>query len=161
MKSKESWIIINPKSGGGNANSQKQLILEKAVEMGWQGKYIVTSASKSGKYWVKEAIRSGIQQIIIGGGDGTIREVLKPIAEGKLTLGIIPLGTGNVLAKNLEIPLDIEQAIKVALHGKIKDIDMGEANGNYFGVVAGMGVDVDVSATDGCAVASGWLVDWT
>jgi phosphoglycolate phosphatase len=144
MKSKESWIIINPKSGGGNANSQKQLILEKAVEMGWQGKYLVTSESKNGKYWVKEAIRLGIRQIIIGGGDGTIRDILKPVVEGKLTLGIIPLGTGNVLAKNLEIPLDIEQAIKVALHGEVKVIDMGEANGNYFGVVSGMGVDVDM-----------------
>lgn len=90
---------------------------------------------------------AGSDLIMIAGGDGTINEVINGVLSSgsqstkNIPLAIIPLGTANVLARELDIPLDIEEAIGFALRGNARRISLGRINGHYFSLMAGIGFD--------------------
>lgn len=77
---------------------------------------------------------------ILGGGDGTFNTAAPALMETGLTLGILPLGTGNDLARTLGIPLDLEGAVKVILEGAPHRIDLGDVNGQPFFNVSSLGL---------------------
>ena len=79
-----------------------------------------------------EAARSDAEVIVAAGGDGTIDGIAAALAETGKVLGVIPLGTFNLLARRLNIPLDLEAALEVALSGRIATINVGEVNGRVF-----------------------------
>ncbi len=81
---------------------------------------------------LKEAVGQGFDAIVIGGGDGTIATAAAICADADVPLGILPLGTMNMLAKDLHVPLDLAQAIEALGKGEIRTIDMGEVNGEVF-----------------------------
>ncbi len=83
--------------------------------------------------------------VIVGGGDGTLNGIVDSLVETKLTLGILPLGTANDLARTLNIPLNLADACNVIAKGKTKNIDLGYVNGKYFFNVASMGLSVDIT----------------
>ena len=78
--------------------------------------------------------------MIACGGDGTVRAVLEAIAGSNATLGVVPLGTGNLLASNLGIPTGLE-AVPTAVAGQTRRLDVGTVNGERFAVMAGVGFD--------------------
>lgn len=89
--------------------------------------------------------RNNIDKVVIAGGDGTVMETLPVLIEHpEVPVGLIPLGTGNLLAKNLHIPLDVESAIEVILKGKTLPIDLGKIEGHIFVVNAGVGLDAEI-----------------
>ena len=82
---------------------------------------------------------------MVCGGDGTVREVCAELAGTGIPVGIIPAGTGNLLARNLDIPLYLRAAIDVALNGQDRAIDLVEVGGDgiedtHFMVMAGHGL---------------------
>lgn len=77
----------------------------------------------------REALPRGI---LVGGGDGTIRTAASVLAGSKVPLGVLPLGTLNHFAKDLGVPLEIEQAIEVFAHGNVARIDLGVVNDEIF-----------------------------
>lgn len=91
---------------------------------------------------VRKAVEAGADLILVWGGDGTVQRAVDELAgvDGP-TLGIVPAGTANLLATNLGIPIDLEQAVQVALHGDRRAIDVGRVNGEHFAVMAGCGFD--------------------
>lgn len=137
-------IIVNPASGKGDSRKRLEEIKRAAEKRGWKGDFYETTKEIPGKKIVEKAIKKGAKHIIIGGGDGSIMEILEILRKHKVTLGIIPLGTGNLLARNLSIPLTVEEALDVALFGKERRIDIGKANETHFSVVAGMGLDAQI-----------------
>ncbi|RJR45401.1 MAG: lipid kinase [Desulfobacteraceae bacterium] len=86
-----------------------------------------------------------IDRIILGGGDGTMNHAAGPILKSGLSLGIIPLGTANDLARTLGIPLSIEGACEVIADGRIRKIDLGRVNGRLFFNVAHIGLGAEVT----------------
>jgi YegS/Rv2252/BmrU family lipid kinase len=90
---------------------------------------------------VKEAIELGADLIFIWGGDGSVQRCVDAAAGAPVTLAILPAGTANLLANNLGIPIDLEQAVDVGLHGSDHTIDIGTMNGEHFAVMAGIGMD--------------------
>jgi YegS/Rv2252/BmrU family lipid kinase len=82
--------------------------------------------------YVSEAIDSGADVIVAGGGDGTVSSVVNLIAEKSVVLGVLPLGSLNHLAKDLNIPLDLDEAVDVICEGKTMAMDLGEVNGRFF-----------------------------
>jgi diacylglycerol kinase (ATP) len=94
---------------------------------------------------IQRAIAAGCERIIVGGGDGTLSGVMEAFANQRITLGVLPLGTGNDLARTLEIPLDLGGAARVIAAGQIARIDLGCANGRYFINTLSMGVSDEVS----------------
>ena len=138
-------FIINPKSG---------LKLNKLVE-----KKIVNYFSKTEhRYFIeytkypgnaKEIVikysQKGFKNFIAVGGDGTIREIATFLVGKDLNLGVIPCGSGNGFARNLLIPLDIDDAIKRIINAKITKVDVGICNSNIFLVTAGVGFDAHIA----------------
>jgi diacylglycerol kinase (ATP) len=141
-KSKNALIIINPVSGLGNPKERRKLIEESAKKLGWEGEIAETTLKKTAKHITEKAINKGTKHIVVCGGDGTIMEVLKAAFKKPVKIGVVPLGTGNLFARNLKIPNDTKDAIEVALFGQVQKIDVGDANGNFFSITTSMGVDV-------------------
>ncbi len=140
----KATLIVNPVSGKGDTTNRRKIITELATNLGWYGDYVETTRYLSAFQVAKKEASKGTKHIIVCGGDGTIREVLQAVTNKKIAVGIVPLGTGNLLAKNLSLPLDVEEALKVALVGNHKPIDVGVANGEYFSIIAGIGLDAEI-----------------
>ncbi len=97
--------------------------------------------------------------VLASGGDGTITACVAGVAGTGTPLGVLPCGTGNLLARNLGVPLDLNAAITVALTGNDRSLDVGEANGHTFVVMAGLGFDAVMLAgtSDLLKKHAGWL----
>jgi diacylglycerol kinase family enzyme len=80
----------------------------------------------------REAVRSGADAVIAGGGDGTIRCVASHLAGGPVPLGVLPLGTLNHFARDLGIPVEIPAAVHLIGEGTARAHDLGEVNGEVF-----------------------------
>jgi diacylglycerol kinase (ATP) len=107
----------------------------------------IDRAKQAGKAICKLADR-GVNRVLVWGGDGTVRRCVGEAVGGKLarrvpgfSLGLLPAGTGNLLAGNLGIPDTLDEALDIALWGEPKPIDVGEVNGRHFAVMAGTGFD--------------------
>lgn len=79
--------------------------------------------------------------VVAVGGDGTINEVARGLLHSKTALGIIPMGSGNGLARHLQIPMNFRKAIEIIKKARTQPIDAGEINGKVFFVTAGIGFD--------------------
>ena len=84
--------------------------------------------------------------MLASGGDGTITACVSGVAGTGVPLGVLPCGTGNLLARNLGLPLSLDEALAVALAGADRRLDVGTANGRPFVVMAGMGFDAQLLA---------------
>jgi diacylglycerol kinase family enzyme len=81
---------------------------------------------------IREAIREGARRVLVAGGDGSIGTAAGALAESGVELAILPSGTLNHLAKDLRLPLDLAQAARVALHGRVVNVDGATVNGRFF-----------------------------
>lgn len=91
------------------------------------------------------ARRDACDLVVVGGGDGSLNAAAQGLIDTRLPLGVLPLGTGNDLARTLGLPLDPLKAAQVILDGRIRDIDVGEVNGRPFFNVASLGLSVEVA----------------
>jgi diacylglycerol kinase family enzyme len=116
---------------------------------------LATTAQEPGALQARQALAQNCNLLMIAGGDGTLRSVLEAVAGQDISIAIIPRGTGNVLARNLGIPLgSISKAVRLAIEGADRSIDLGKVtmtfahNGaqesHVFGVMAGIGLDAKI-----------------
>jgi len=89
--------------------------------------------------------QSGIDRVLVAGGDGTLNAVLQGLVGTNLPLGILPVGTANNLARTLRIPSSLREAAQVAAHGSRRAIDLGWVNGRYFFTTASIGLSVGIT----------------
>ena len=90
---------------------------------------------------VRKALAHDADLIFIWGGDGMVQRCVDVLAGSDAAVAIVPAGTANLLATNLGIPKDIEQAVEIGLSGRSRRIDVGRINGERFAVMAGAGLD--------------------
>ena len=112
--------------------------------------FIPTDKASQGSKAAKAALADGHKKILVAGGDGTLRKVVQEVAGSGAAVGILPIGTGNILARNLKLPLSLEASVKRALAGNPYEIDLGQArlvreDGSLeeylFTGIAGVGMD--------------------
>jgi diacylglycerol kinase (ATP) len=89
----------------------------------------------------RKVVANGAELLFIWGGDGSVQRCVDAIAGLAVSLAILPAGTANLLASNLKIPIDLEGAVDVGLHGDRRRLDVGVLNGERFAVMAGVGFD--------------------
>jgi len=89
----------------------------------------------------RDAVAQGFEAVIVVGGDGTVNEVINGIVGKNVTLGILPSGGSNVLARELRIPMNMVEAAKVLSKKNKRRIDLGVINGRYFSMMASCGYD--------------------
>jgi YegS/Rv2252/BmrU family lipid kinase len=133
-----------------------------AVRGGWQPEFLVTQKADAGTTAAREAATSGVDLVVAAGGDGTVRGCAEGLAGTGVPLGIVPLGTGNLLARTLGIPAHHKAALSIALGGSgaaTEDhvIDLATADGTPFTAMAGMGLDATVVAATRLKHHLGWL----
>jgi len=90
------------------------------------------------------AVATDAPRVWVAGGDGSIHSVLPALTHASTALGVIPWGTGNILARELGIPLNWRRAVRALLRGTVRTLDAGRANGRVFCLFAGVGFDAEV-----------------
>jgi len=136
-------FIVNPNAGSKNkAKYTKliQLIKSNDAHSIWE-----TTEPLEAVDFAKKALGQGATRIIAVGGDGTINEVASVLVGKSIALGIIPVGSGNGLARHLNIPLNYKKAFQKALVGATIKIDVGHINNRPFFCTAGVGFDAAVA----------------
>lgn len=119
-------------------------------KLSFEPTFIATDKTSQGAKAAKTALADGNKKILVAGGDGTLRRVVQELAGSSAAIGILPMGTGNILARNLKLPLTLDAAVKRAVTGKPYEIDLGQArvirnDGSLeeylFTGIAGIGMD--------------------
>ncbi|MGO0575635.1 diacylglycerol/lipid kinase family protein [Ornithinimicrobium panacihumi] len=116
-------IVVNP-----TKFEQPDRVKGRAQEIcgrhGWELMWLETTAEDTGTGQTREAIEAGVDLVCPLGGDGTVRTVASELAGGEVPMGLLPGGTGNLLARNLELPVDsLERCLEIALTGQDVPID--------------------------------------
>ncbi len=86
-----------------------------------------------------------VDRVIVAGGDGSISHAVQVLAEVRLALAILPLGTANNLARTVGVPLDLEDAIATAAGAHRRTVDLGRVNGRWFCTTASIGLSVQIT----------------
>ncbi len=120
---------------------------------------VATTPQDPGEGQARDAAAGGAQLVLVAGGDGTVRAAAQGLAHTGVPLGILPQGTGNLLARNLGLPQDEDEALDVALQGAERTLDLGRLDdGTAFTVMAGAGLDALMmrEAPEGLKSVLGW-----
>ena len=142
-------ILINPRAGvrRGDAAAQRVELARAALrDHGADGEVVVTDGRGRGRAAARELRAQGVDTVVVWGGDGTVNEVASQLVGGGVTLGIVPGGSGNGLARELGLHMDPPRALHAALQGPVRRIDAGELGGRLFFNVAGVGFDARLAA---------------
>jgi YegS/Rv2252/BmrU family lipid kinase len=140
-------IIANPLSGSFPRHYAYKLdeTLTFLRQRGWKVDLHITKAAGEAQQLAHEAVARHANLVIAAGGDGTINEIIQELAGSETALAVLPYGTINVWAREIGIPLDIAVAREVLLNGQVRNIDLGRLNDRYFLLMAGIGIDGEVT----------------
>lgn len=140
-------VIYNPHSGQDHGESVGQKIEQALVEKQQTVELMPTKGPKDATRLAKKAAQAQFDIVVAVGGDGTINEVVSGLAplEQPPYLGIVPAGTVNNLARVLQIPLDIDDAIANLLQGHLQPLDVGQVNDDYLISTMTLGILADAA----------------
>jgi YegS/Rv2252/BmrU family lipid kinase len=141
----KTLFIVNPFSGVGRQRDVSELVHKHLDAALFDYRVVYTEAAGHASRLSKAARDNGYELIVAVGGDGTMNEVAVPLIGSDVTLGMIPSGSGNGLARHLKIPLEIEKAISILNHQTKRRIDTVKVNDRYFLSIAGVGFDAYVA----------------
>lgn len=165
---KKLGVVLNPVKN--RADAARTTVVHAARAAGWdRPTFYETTQEDPGYSQARQALEEGCEIVIAAGGDGTVRAVATALAETETVMGVVPLGTGNLLARNLEMPYnDLSSCVDSALHGTARSIDMvgvqaqledGSEYEDSFLVMGGAGFDAQVmtDTRDDLKSRWGWL----
>ena len=145
---KRAAVIYNPTKFD-DLSLLRRRVATEVHAAGWRSAiWLETTPDDPGRSMAHRALEAGVDLVMVAGGDGTVRAVSSQLAGTEMPMALIPAGTGNLLARNLSIPLDTDAAIRLALHGRLTAIDMVtctfDDGKERFVVMAGMGLDAQI-----------------
>src|SRR5512141_567481 len=147
-------VVMNPIKS--RSDEARTLIEDACAAAGWvPPRFFDTTAEDPGFSQARAAVEYGADVVLVGGGDGTVRVVADILAGTDIAMGLIPLGTGNLLARNIHLDVgDLHGSVQTALFGHQRHIDTArmrvensltnESAEHTFLVIAGMGMDAEI-----------------
>jgi diacylglycerol kinase family enzyme/membrane-associated phospholipid phosphatase len=156
-------VVLNPVKID-HPESFKARVGDAARMAGWdEPLWFETTVDDAGGSMARAAVAAGADVVAVAGGDGTVRVVCSQMAGTGVPVGVIPAGTGNLLARNLNIPLVRDLAVETVLRGQDRAIDVVRISGDSldetrFVVMAGLGLDAAImaGAPDALKARIGW-----
>jgi diacylglycerol kinase family enzyme len=149
-------VVLNESSGTGDSEAAAKRLDEIFSAAGRKASIAVASGGHELQAAARRAVEEGCDTLVAGGGDGTINTVAGVAVERQIPLGVIPLGTLNHFAKDLGIPLELDQAAQVIIDGVVCKVDVGEVNGRVFLNNSSLGVYPAVVRLRERYQATGW-----
>lgn len=154
-------VVFNPTVTDEAACDALRRVLEDHGRHG--AVFVPTTADDPGEGQTARAVREGAALVVVCGGDGTVRAAAEALAGTGVPLAVVPCGTGNLLARNLGLPVKPAQALDVALSGVPHRVDLGRIEGDgmtpaHFTVMSGAGLDAAMleSTSDRAKALLGW-----
>jgi diacylglycerol kinase (ATP) len=136
------FLIIHNPNAGPMARHLYRATLSRLTCSGANVEIVETASHGEGMKAAAEAASSGrFDAIVAAGGDGTVHDAAEGLVGHSIPLGILPLGTGNVFARELKLPTSPEALARTLLFGDVRTIPVGQANGRPFLFVVGVGFD--------------------
>ena len=151
-------VVIHPAKHD-DVDAFRAAVRRAMTEHGWaEPLWLETRPDDTGERLARQAVHCGVDLVLASGGDGTVTACVGGVAGSGIPLGVLPCGTGNLLARNLGLPLSLDQALTVALTGSDRRLDVGMANGRPFVVMAGIGFDAEMlgGASEELKTRVGW-----
>ncbi|MET7645887.1 diacylglycerol kinase family protein [Streptomyces sp. NPDC005426] len=154
-------VVVNPTVTDEAARETLRLVLEQHGHH--EAEFVFTTAEDPGGGQAADAVRGGASLVVVCGGDGTVRAAADALAGTGVPLAVVPCGTGNLLARNLGLPLTPADALGAALSGRVRRIDLGRIEGDrfpatHFTAMSGAGLDAAMLENTGsqAKAAFGW-----
>ncbi len=145
-------LIYNPTAGPWDMTRALKRLATYLGQRGWPTEIVETHQAGDATRYARQAVADGVHAVLVAGGDGTINEVVNGLAGSPVTLGLVPVGTGNILAHQLQMPVlnlgaafyikDVGDAL---VQGRVQRVDLGIANARYFACWAGLGLDAEIT----------------
>jgi YegS/Rv2252/BmrU family lipid kinase len=134
-------IAHTGKTLGGGLDELRTLL---STEHGDEPLWYEVPKSRKAPAKVRKALEHGADLVFVWGGDGMVQRCADALVGSDATIAILPAGTANLFAHNLGIPPDLAEAVRIGLHGRRRQLDLGRLNGEHFAVLAGVGFDADM-----------------
>jgi YegS/Rv2252/BmrU family lipid kinase len=138
-------VIINPVSGTTSKKRIPELVNQYIPSDEFEKQFFFTKYQGHAFELANQAVKNNVNYVIAVGGDGTVNEIARALVESSSVLGIVPMGSGNGLARDLLIPMDIRKALEVIRESNRRTIDYCKANDRIFFCTCGVGFDALVS----------------
>jgi diacylglycerol kinase (ATP) len=138
-------LVVNPQAGRGRAGRFAVRVWALLRRTFRDLEMVLSQSSQHLTALAAEAVRSGYDLLVGCGGDGTVHHLLAPVVGSSVTLGIIPLGSGNDWARGLGIPRDYGAACDVLVRGRARSLDVARLGDRFFASVASVGLSADVN----------------
>lgn len=125
-------VIINAASGAGDKEEVRERLTDFFKSRDAEARILFAQSGAEIEALARRAVEDDCSPVIAGGGDGTINAVASHVVGTGRALGVLPLGTLNHFAKDIKIPLELEEAARVCVEGRVARVDVGEVNGRIF-----------------------------
>ena len=152
-------VVVNPTKLEDDEAFRKS-VRQVMDDHGWdEPLWLETTPEDPGRGQAESAVSAGADLVLACGGDGTVTACAEGVTGTGVPLAIIPMGTGNLLARNVGLPMDLDGALAVALGGAQQPVDAGRVNGTLFVVMAGLGLDAQMlsGTSDTLKKRLGWF----
>jgi diacylglycerol kinase (ATP) len=146
-------LVLGRRRRGRDIEGGMRETTDRLVAAGWTVEARIVDTKRQLRKRTKKAVRAGADVVVAVGGDGVVSQALQRLAETNVALGIVPMGTGNLMARNLEIPKARDEAISALLEGGSRRIDLGRVEleagrhagrKRHFAIACGVGFDAQV-----------------
>lgn len=140
-----AMVIYNP-TAGRRRRRKLDAVIDALTRRGVQVTLRATTCRGDAERLAGEASSAAFDRLVVAGGDGTINEAINGLRDRGLPLAIVPLGTANVLAAELDLPADASGLAEAIVAGAARRVAIGRVNGRAFTMMAGVGFDAAVVA---------------
>jgi diacylglycerol kinase (ATP) len=140
-------IIFNPAAGGGGKAAIVAAVLARLDAAKLDPVLLSTRLPGDAEKFARHAVRENFETIVVAGGDGTLNEVINGLGDAASRIAVLPVGTANVLASDLDLNGDPDRFVEMVRAGLTRPFRVGTANGQRFAVMTSVGFDAQVVAS--------------